>query len=243
MLDVIFGRLTWDSIILVQAVEQPNINTFITASAAAMMPVGGVMIVALLTWMKWWKPLFEWLTSVDHKKIGTMYIIFAVIMLFRGVVEGILMRTNQAVGLNGGFLSSDHFNQLFTTHGTNMIFFVAMPFLVLTVEAALRQHDRRFEDAARTLGCTEPEVLWRVSIPLAWRGLVAGAALGFARAVGEFGATVMVAGNVPGRTQTASLAVYDAVQAGRLADAATLSAVLAAMTGAVLLFVTRWGRR
>jgi molybdate transport system permease protein len=86
-------------------------------------------------------------------------------------------------------------------------------------------------------------VLWRVSIPLAWRGLVAGAALGFARAVGEFGATVMVAGNVPGRTQTASLAVYDAVQAGRLADAATLSAVLAGMTGAVLLFVTRWGRR
>jgi len=58
-----------------------------------------------------------------------MYIIFAVIMLFRGVVEGMLMRANQAVGLNGGFLSSDHFNQLFTTHGTNMIFFVAMPFL------------------------------------------------------------------------------------------------------------------
>jgi cytochrome o ubiquinol oxidase subunit 1 len=131
MLEALFGRLTWDSIILVQAVEQPNINTFITASAAAMMPVGGVMIVALLTWMKWWKPLFcEWLTSVDHKKIGTMYIIFAVIMLFRGVVEGMLMRANQAVGLNGGFLSSDHFNQLFTTHGTNMIFFVAMPFLI-----------------------------------------------------------------------------------------------------------------
>jgi len=130
MFEALFGRLTWDSIILVQAVEEPNINTLITAGAAAMMPVGGVMIVALLTWMKWWKPLFEWLTSVDHKKIGTMYIIFAVIMLFRGVVEGILMRTNQAVALNGGFLSSDHFNQLFTTHGTNMIFFVAMPFLI-----------------------------------------------------------------------------------------------------------------
>lgn len=130
MFEALFGRLTWDSIILVQAVEEPNINTLITAGAAAMMPIGGVMIVALLTWMKWWKPLFEWLTSVDHKKIGTMYIIFAVIMLFRGVVEGILMRANQAVALNGGFLSSDHFNQLFTTHGTNMIFFVAMPFLI-----------------------------------------------------------------------------------------------------------------
>jgi cytochrome o ubiquinol oxidase subunit 1 len=130
MLEALFGRLTWDSIILVQEFEDPNLNTFITAGAAAMMPVGGALVVALLFWMKWWKPLFEWLTSVDHKKIGTMYIIFAVIMLFRGVVEGILMRVNQAVGLNGGFLSSDHFNQLFTTHGTNMIFFVAMPFLI-----------------------------------------------------------------------------------------------------------------
>ena len=130
MFEALFGRLTWDSIILVQEFEDPNLNTFITAGAAAMIPVGGVLVVALLFWMKWWKPLFEWLTSVDHKKIGTMYIIFAVIMLFRGVVEGVLMRVNQAVALNGGFLSSDHFNQLFTTHGTNMIFFVAMPFLI-----------------------------------------------------------------------------------------------------------------
>ncbi len=130
MIEALFGRLTWDSIILVQEFEDPNLNTFITAGAAAMMPVGGALIVALLFWMKWWKPLFEWLTSVDHKKIGTMYIIFAVIMLFRGVVEGVLMRVNQAVALNGGFLTSDHFNQLFTTHGTNMIFFVAMPFLI-----------------------------------------------------------------------------------------------------------------
>jgi len=130
MFEALFGRLTWDSIILVQEFEDPNLNTFITAGAAAMMPVGGALIVALLFWMKWWKPLFEWLTSVDHKKIGTMYIIFAVIMLFRGVVEGVLMRVNQAVALNGGFLTSDHFNQLFTTHGTNMIFFVAMPFLI-----------------------------------------------------------------------------------------------------------------
>lgn len=122
-------------------------------------------------------------------------------------------------------------------------FLAALPFVVRTAQGAFEQVDPVLEDAARTLGCTEPEVLWRVSIPLAWRGLVAGAALGFARAVGEFGATVMVAGNVPGRTQTASLAVYDAVQAGRLADAATLSAVLAGMTGVVLLFVTRWGRR
>jgi molybdate transport system permease protein len=104
--------------------------------------------------------------------------------------------------------------------------------VVRTAQGAFEQVDPTLEDAARTLGCTEPEVLWRVSIPLAWRGLVAGAALGFARAVGEFGATVMVAGNVPGRTQTASLAVYDSVQAGRLADAATLSGAVRAARAA-----------
>lgn len=137
MLEALFGRLTWDSIILVEEFKDPNLNTLITAGAAAMMPVGGAMIIALLFWMKWWKPLFEWLTSVDHKKIGAMYIIFAVIMLFRGVVEGVLMRVNQAVALDGGFLSSDHFNQLFTTHGTNMIFFVAMPFLIGLMNVAV----------------------------------------------------------------------------------------------------------
>ncbi|MBC2601967.1 cbb3-type cytochrome c oxidase subunit I [Puniceicoccus vermicola] len=137
MVDPIFGKLTWDSVILVQEVEDPNLNTFITSGAAGMIPVGAVLIVVLLTWLKWWKPFFGWITSVDHKKIGIMYILFAVIMLFRGVVEGTLMRVHQATALNGGFLSSDHFNQLFTTHGTNMIFFVAMPFLIGLINIAV----------------------------------------------------------------------------------------------------------
>jgi molybdate transport system permease protein len=132
---------------------------------------------------------------------------------------------------------------VFTLAAATLAAFVAaLPFVVRTAQGAFEAVDPALEDAARTLGCGEVEVLWRVSIPLAWRGLVAGAALGFARAVGEFGATVMVAGNLPGRTQTASLAVYDAVQAGRLGEAAALAGVLAATTGAVLLAVTRWGR-
>ncbi len=130
MADPILGKLTWDSIILVQAFEDPNLNTLITAGAAAMIPIGGPAIIALLWWFNWWQPFKEWITSVDHKKIGVMYIIFAIVMLFRGVVEGTLMRVHQAGALDGGFLSADHFNQLFTTHGTNMIFFVAMPFLI-----------------------------------------------------------------------------------------------------------------
>lgn len=136
-MDPLFGKLSWDSVILIKEIEDPNLNTLITAGAAAMIPVGGVMIVALLWWLKWWKPFLSWITSVDHKKIGCMYIIFAVIMLFRGVVEGTLMRVHQAGALDGGFLSSDHFNQLFTTHGTNMIFFVAMPFLIGLINIAV----------------------------------------------------------------------------------------------------------
>jgi len=137
MADPLFGKLTWDSIILVKEFEDPNLNLLITSGAAAMIPIGGAALIGLLWWLKWWKPLMDWLTSVDHKKIGVMYIIFSVVMLFRGVVEGTLMRVNQAFALNGGFLSSDHFNQLFTTHGTNMIFFVAMPFLIGLINVAV----------------------------------------------------------------------------------------------------------
>ena len=86
--------------------------------------------------------------------------------------------------------------------------FVAMPFLVLTVEAAFRQQDTRFEEAARTLGASRWYVFRRVTLPAIRPGLVAGAVLAWARALGEFGATITFAGNFPGRTQTMPLAIY-----------------------------------
>lgn len=119
----------------------------------------------------------------------------------------------------------------------------AFPFLVRTAQAGFEQVDARLEDAARTLGATELAVFVRVSVPLAARSLVGGTALAFARAMGEFGATVMLAGNIPGRTQTASVAVYDAVAAGRSSDAASLALALAVLSGAVLFAVTRVGVR
>lgn len=119
----------------------------------------------------------------------------------------------------------------------------AFPFLVRTAQAGFEQVDPRLEDAARTLGATEVAVFSRVSVPLASRSLVGGTALAFARAMGEFGATVMLAGNIPGRTQTASVAVYDAVAAGRSSDAAALALALAMLSGAVLFAVTRAGVR
>jgi molybdate transport system permease protein len=122
-------------------------------------------------------------------------------------------------------------------------FVSALPFLVRAAQAGFEQVDPVYEEAARTLGRGEAAIFFTVTAPLAWRGIVAGLALGFARAMGEFGATLMVAGNIPGRTQTASIAIYDAVQAFRLADAHRLALVLSAVTGVMLLLLTRLGRR
>jgi len=112
--------------------------------------------------------------------------------------------------------------------------FVAMPFLVLTVEAAFRQQDTRFEDAARTLGASRWYVFWRVTVPAIRPGLVAGAVLAWARALGEFGATITFAGNFPGRTQTMPLAIYIANEIDP-DEAIVLSLVLIAVSFTVLV--------
>ena len=92
---------------------------------------------------------------------------------------------------------------------------VAFPLVFKGARAAFETVDAQLEQAARTLGIHELGVFFRVSLPLAWRGILAGLLLAFARALGEFGATLMVAGSIPGRTQTLSIAVYEAVQAGQ----------------------------
>jgi len=102
---------------------------------------------------------------------------------------------------------------------------VAFPLVFKAARTAFEGVDEGLENAARTLGAGEGRVFLRVSLPLAWRGIVAGTMLALARAMGEFGATLMIAGNLPGRTQTLSLAVYEAVQAGRDNEAAFLVAL------------------
>jgi len=118
--------------------------------------------------------------------------------------------------------------------------FVAMPFLVLTVEAALRQLDQRFEDAARTLGGSRWYVFRRVTLPSIRAALVAGAVLAWARALGEFGATITFAGNFPGTTQTMPLATYLALESNP-EEALILSLVLIVVSFAVLVGLRdRW---
>ncbi|MFZ9629725.1 MAG: ABC transporter permease [Ilumatobacteraceae bacterium] len=118
--------------------------------------------------------------------------------------------------------------------------FVAMPFLVLTVEAAFRQHDARLDDAARTLGASPWYVLRRVTLPSVRPSLVAGAVLAWARALGEFGATITFAGNFPGTTQTMPLATYLALESDP-ERALVLSLVLVTVSFAVLVALRdRW---
>ncbi len=116
---------------------------------------------------------------------------------------------------------------------------VAFPLVFKSARAALEGVGKQYEDAARTLGQGELSVFLRVSLPLAFRGVLAGTMLAFARALGEFGATLMVAGNLPGRTQTLSLAVYSAVQAGDDALANSLVLVISGVCVFILVSTSR----
>jgi molybdate transport system permease protein len=119
---------------------------------------------------------------------------------------------------------------------------VSFPLVFKAARAAFETVEPQLEDAARTLGISELAIFFRVSLPLAWRGILAGLLLSFARALGEFGATLMVAGSIPGQTQTLSIAVYEAVQAGQDHQALMLSALLSAVAVALLLAVSRLAR-
>lgn len=114
---------------------------------------------------------------------------------------------------------------------------VAFPLVFKPARAAFEAVDPQLQDAARVLGISEAGVFWRVTLPLAWRGILAGVLLGFARALGEFGATLMVAGSIPGKTQTLSIAVYEAVQAGQDDVANLLVLITSVVCVAVLLAV------
>jgi molybdate transport system permease protein len=135
---------------------------------------------------------------------------------------------------------------LYSTFGISLIFtwqgaviaaaIAAFPLILRAARAAFRNVDPQLERAARTLGLDETAVFFRVSLPLAWRGIAAGALLAFARAMGEFGATMMVAGSLPGRTQTLSIAIYNAVMADDDATARSLTFV-ALIVGVVALIL------
>jgi cytochrome o ubiquinol oxidase subunit 1 len=120
---LLFGRFT---------IEQIPYHEPILQATFAGVAVVGLTVLGVITYYRFWGPMWrDWITSIDHKKIGIMYCIFAAIMLLRGFADAILMRSQQAVafGQEQGFLPPHHYDQIFTAHGMIMIFFVAMPFV------------------------------------------------------------------------------------------------------------------
>jgi cytochrome o ubiquinol oxidase subunit I len=120
----LLGKLSWSQI----PYDQP-----IIMGASGMVVLGVVLVLGWVTLKGYWPYLWrEWLTSVDHKRIGVMYIVLALLMLVRGFIDAIMMRTQQALAAGGaqGYLPPEHFDQIFSAHGTIMIFFVAMPFVI-----------------------------------------------------------------------------------------------------------------
>jgi molybdate transport system permease protein len=131
-------------------------------------------------------------------------------------------------------------NLIFTWQGAVIAAaIVIFPLVFKPARAAFEAVDGQLEQAARVLGVSEAALFFRVTLPLAWRGILAGLLLGFARALGEFGATLMVAGSIPGRTQTLSIAVYEAVQAGQDDTANLLVLLTSFVCIAVLLTAGR----
>ncbi len=126
-------------------------------------------------------------------------------------------------------------NLIFTWQGAVIAAtIVAFPLVMRSARAAFEGVDPQLERAARVLGLGEWALFFRVTLPMAWRGVLAGVLLAFARALGEFGATLMVAGSIPGKTQTLSVAVYEAVQAGQ-DDTANLLVLIVSLTCVVVL--------
>ena len=188
-------------------------------------------------------PLAWLLARVAFRGRGLVRALSTLSMVLPPVVGGVaLFAAFGRRGLFGQYLDQWFGIRLpFTTAGVVVAqTFVAMPFLVLTVEAALRQVDQRTEDAARTLGASRWYVFSRVTLPTIRPALIAGAVLAWARALGEFGATITFAGNFPGTTQTMPLATYLALETDP-EEAIMIALVMIAVSFAVLVGLRdRW---
>jgi molybdate transport system permease protein len=193
----------------------------ITACATVMLAVIGLLLAKLLA-----RRTFTGKTAVEA-------LVLLPLVLPPSVVGYYLL---VALGEQNALLRQLGINLLFTWQGAVIAAsVVGLPLMVQASRAAIESVNPALENAARVLGSTETEVFFRITLPLARRGVLAGLVLGAARAFGEFGATLMVAGSIPGRTQTVPLAIYDAVQAGDNG-----LAVRFVLLTTVLAFVSVW---
>jgi len=227
-------RAPWSS--LPQRLTEPAVLTALRLSlqTATIATIVCVLLGVPLAWL---------LARVDFPGRRVVRALVTVPLVLPPVVGGVaLLLVFGRKGLVGSWLYETFGVSLpFTTTGVVVAeAFVAMPFLVIAVEGALRGADTRYEEAAATLGAGRWTAFRRVTLPLVAPGIAAGALLCWARALGEFGATITFAGNFPGRTQTMPLAVYLALEVD-LQDAIVLSLILLTVSVAILASLRdRW---
>jgi len=174
----------------------------------------------------------------------------------KGLIDGILTLPLVLPPIVVGFLlllifgRNSPIGQLLQYWGTSILFswqatviastVVAFPLMYKTTLAAFEQVDRDVINCARTLGANETRIFWQIVLPLSWRGIISGTILTFARALGEFGATLMLAGSIPGKTQTMPLAIYFAAEAGKMGEALIWVIVLVAIALGVIATINYW---
>ena len=174
---------------------------------------------------------------------GVLDTIFTLPMILPPTVAGFfLLLVFGRNGLIGGLLHSWGIPVVFSGVGAVIAaIFVAFPLMYRTARGAFEQLDQNVIYAAETLGLSKLEIFWKIKVPMAKAGILAGTVLAFARALGEFGATIMLAGNIPGRTQTMAIAVFSAVSAGNRAVAYIWVAILSLMSFAMIMLMNHWG--
>jgi molybdate transport system permease protein len=230
----LLGQVSWGH--LPSELAEPQVRVALRLSLVCSLGAVGISLLIGV-------PLAYLLARVDFRGRNLVRALTTLPMVLPPVVGGVaLLLAFGRRGIAGQWLDRAFGITLpFTTAGAILAeAFVAMPFLIITTEAGLRAMDRRFEDAAATLGAGRWTTFRRVTLPLIGPSVGAGAALCWARALGEFGATITFAGNLPGSTQTMPLAVYLALE-NDLQAAIALSLVLLVVSLALLIAMRdRW---
>jgi molybdate transport system permease protein len=194
-------------------------------------------VIALLMIVVFGTPLAYWLSKSRFRGKKIVEIVLQLPIVTPPAVAGVgLLLVFGQTGFLGRYLVSKGIHLAFNQAAVVLAqIFVSAPFYMSTARQAFDTVDEQLIDVSRTLGVTPWRTFWRVTIPLAWPGLVSGIALSWARALGEFGATMMFAGNLPGKTQTLPLAIYSAMQADM--DVAIAISVLLLTVSFFLLLV------
>lgn len=181
--------------------------------------------------------------NVDLPGKAALESIFTLPLVLPPVVIGFLLLVLLGKQGPAGILFKKYFDiQIIFTQSAAILAgtVVSFPLMYQSSKAAFEGIDKTLEDAARVLGASEWRVFWTVTVPLSWPGLVSGLVLSFARTLGEFGATIMIAGNIPGKTQTIPLAIYFAAESNDLTTAGMYVIIISAITFSMIFGLNHW---